>query len=63
VVANLRSANPGSRWSLSEAQENFGYEAADGYLPPLRACSRQGTLAASVTAIKRLSLLARLRAK
>ena len=63
VMVNLTSANPGSRWSLSEALENLGYEAADGYLPPLRAAARQDTTATSVTPKKRLSVLARLRAR
>lgn len=34
VVANLTSANPGSRWSLVEARERLGYEASDGFTPP-----------------------------
>jgi NAD+ dependent glucose-6-phosphate dehydrogenase len=37
VVANLTSANPGSRWSLVEARQRLGYEASDGFAPPQRA--------------------------
>lgn len=37
VVANLTSANAGSRWSLAEARQRLGYEASDGFAPPRRA--------------------------
>jgi nucleoside-diphosphate-sugar epimerase len=55
VVVNLTSANAGSRWSLVEARELLGYEAADGYTPPSRG-------RAPVVRVKRRRIFARLRA-
>src|SRR4029077_14682427 len=56
VVANLTSANPGSRWSLAEARERLGDAPSGGGTPPPRA----ETVA---TTAKRRGVLGRLRGR